>query len=259
VSSEFDLLGARVRLANEQPELLRARNNQELATETFRRLLNLGEEPFDVQGELALEPVRVVPERLQTLARSRRPALRALESLVLLRDRDVTATRARMFPSLKAHAAYSGANSYGFAAFSGEWEWHWSAGASLTWDVWDGDLARAQVAEKKLLRAKAETDLEELQRAVRLQVLEACLDLKRAAETALSGEDSVALAGAGDCQGALRVRAGHAPGVHGCEPGAEHGPAGVVPGGARPRARPGAARVCLRDAPGGVRGGGGGE
>jgi outer membrane protein len=193
-ASEFDVLSAQVKLANEQPPLIRARNDHELAREAFRRLVNLGDAPFRIEGVLDFQPDH---ERLDTFlaeALASRPVLRIVQAQVRLLDEDVVAARSGLLPDIRTHFAYSGANAYEFAGFDDEWRWHWNAGLRLSWDLWDGGRTRRLVGEKRLERDKRQTDLDALRKTVALQVRRAYLAREHARQSVEASRDNVALA-----------------------------------------------------------------
>lgn len=193
-ASEFDLITVRVRLANVTPELLNARNQWEVALEHFKRLLNATDEVFRVEGQLAFTPVDVTLESLQKEALQRRPAVRRLETALALKEQDVAAAKAEYRPSVSTFFTYNGANSYRYASYSTDWEWHWSAGAALQWNLWDGGLTAGIVRQKRLELDQMRTDYEEFEKAVLLEVKQAYLDMMYARQTVEAGNGVVALA-----------------------------------------------------------------
>jgi len=193
-ASEFDLLSARVKLANDRPNLIRARNAHQIAMANFSRLLSMDNEDFDVAGALTYKPVEGELDVFREQALRKRAALRQEEAGVRLREQDVAATSSDYWPTLRAFFAYSGANNYGIAAFEDEWEQHWNTGATFEWNLWDGGLTRGQVAEKRLQLEKARANLDELTRVIKLQVRQAYLDMRSAEEAIAAAEGSVELA-----------------------------------------------------------------
>jgi len=193
-ASEFDLLSARVRLLNARPDLIGARNDYRMAREDFRRLLNMEDEPFAVVGELACRPVEADLDDLVAQALRERPALRAMEIEVALREAEARAAGAEGLPRLDAEFSYNGANSYGYVGFEDEWQWHWNAGVVLKWNLWDGGLTRATVKERRLRVEKGRTDLADFVRSVKLEVRRAYLDMRRALESVQAAQGGVELA-----------------------------------------------------------------
>lgn len=193
-ASEFDLLAAQVRLLNEEPELVRARNAYALALADFKRLVNLDAEAVELEGSLDLAAAGAPLDELQALAAESRPALARMKTEVLLMEQDVAATRAGLLPSLSASFSYNGANSYGFVSFQDQWQWHWNAGLTLSWDIWDGGLTRGAVREKQLEAEKMRTLVDDFADQVSLEVTRAFLDLQHAREAAAAGKGNVELA-----------------------------------------------------------------
>lgn len=192
--SEFDVISARVKLGNEKPFLINAINAYEVAKENFRRLLNLDDKPFGLDGKLEFDPVGMGMEQFESKALADHPGIRVMEALFGLREQDVDAARAQYLPNVSMFGTYNGANSYRFVSFDDDWEWHWNAGLSLTWNFWDGGLTRGLVAEKALELEKAGTDLADFKKVVKLQVRQAYLDMCHAREAVESGKGNVELA-----------------------------------------------------------------
>lgn len=193
-ASEFDLLSARVRLANQEPLLIRAQRDLDIARDAFRNLLHLDAEEIRLRGELRFEPVAVDYASLQRLGRSRRPELREQERMIGLWRQDIRVEQAKYLPTIRARAAYEGANPPSFFSGGSGWDWSWNAGITLEWDILDGGLRRGRLLEKRLELEKARDILGELERAVDLEIRAACLDLKHAAEAVAASADTVQLA-----------------------------------------------------------------
>jgi outer membrane protein len=190
-ASEFDLISARVRLANEKPALIAARNAQALALADLRRLLGREQEAFQVAGALAFASLQYEVDELQELALESRPALRRMATQVRLRELDASAAASGYWPALRSFFNYAEANPYGFTAAGGEWEGHWTAGLTLEWSLWDGGLTRATVREKRLETEKARIDLENMRSIVQLEVEQALLSMTHAAEAVAAGGGNV--------------------------------------------------------------------
>lgn len=193
-ASEFDVITAKVRLANETPLLISTGNAYELAVAEFKRLINLDDEPFAPKGELSFKEWKADQAELKRLALLHRAELREAKAVVDLRSEDAVSAKSEGLPSLGAAVTYTGANSYQFAGFEDKWEWHWNAGVALTWNFWDGGLTRASVREKELELAKARTELDDFARSIELDVTRAYLDMKAAREAVEAGEGTVELA-----------------------------------------------------------------
>ncbi len=193
-ASEFELLSARVRVANERPALISAENSQALAVAGFARLLAVPEHALQVTGEVARAALDSDLDTLLAYAVSNRPALVVAGERLALAEEDVRVTRAEGLPSLGAFATYTGANAYRFVSFENDWEWHWNVGLALRWNIWDGDLTRQETRIKRLERDKWMTAREELERSVLLEVRQAYVTVRNAEAAIEASRDNVALA-----------------------------------------------------------------
>ncbi|MDD2237476.1 MAG: TolC family protein, partial [Kiritimatiellae bacterium] len=167
-SSEFDLLSAQVKVANEKPQVIAAQNQHDLARERFKNLIYEDDTDFTVQGELRYDPVHVELELLYRLALENRPELQSMQSLIGMQMQDIRATQGEYFPRLYATASYQGSNPPSDAPVDDEWKWHWNAGLALSWDILDGGLRSSQVAQKKLAVENSRADQIDLVRAIKL-------------------------------------------------------------------------------------------
>ena len=193
--SEFDLLSSRVRLANEKPELIRARNLLQLATESFKRIINVEDATFDVQGTLEFHAATNSFDSLCRSALLNRPSLREMETGVALREQDMQAAKAPYYPTISSYFIYGGANSYRFISFDDEWQWRWTAGVTASWSLWDSGLTRSTVQMKQLEVDKAKTTLADTKKAIVLEIKQSYLDMQRAGETIEAGRGNVEMAG----------------------------------------------------------------
>lgn len=196
VLSEFDLLSARVRLANERPQLIVASNRLEIAKETFRNLVNLDDVPFDLAGELDKRSYDIDLESAIQAGMANRSDLRQMQARVHILEQNVVATRAEYFPSLRATAAYAASNPDPLAPFDAgtEWGYHWNAGLVLEWDILDGGLRGGKILEARLTVAKEQANMKETKKRIRLEVTEGYLDMTHALEAIKGSKENMALA-----------------------------------------------------------------
>ncbi|NLG35377.1 MAG: TolC family protein, partial [Lentisphaerae bacterium] len=181
-ASEFDVLTARVKVANERPLLIAARKRADLARAAFRSLVHLDAEEFVLAGELVFKPSEMTLEDWQEQGLERRPELQELRDFLGMRQADIRAEQGGYLPQIRAFANYAGANPQSGSARD-EWEWGWTAGVTAEWDLFDGALRRNRIAEKRLELEKARETLADTERQVRLEIQSHYLDLTQAAET----------------------------------------------------------------------------
>lgn len=193
-SSEFDLLSAQVKVANERPQVIAAENTLDLVKERFKNLIYEESTNFMVKGELRYDPIEVDLDQLCRLAVETRPEIQSMHSLINMRVQDVRATRGEYLPKLYANAAYTGSNPPSDAPVDDEWKWQWNAGLSLSWDILDGGLRKSQVTQKQLAVENAKANLTDLVRSITLEVNNAYLGLIHSREVVLGAQNSVELA-----------------------------------------------------------------
>ncbi len=192
-AAEFDVLSARVRLANIQPVLIRARKQAELARARFRSLVQLDAPEFDLAGELTyVESARALAE-WQDLGLEQRPELIEQRYYLGMWEADIRAEQGGYLPQIRAFAGYDGSNPESGTA-QPSWEWGWNAGVRAEWDLFDGALRRNRIREKRLELDKARETLADSERQVALEIQAHHLDLEQAAETVAASRDTVALA-----------------------------------------------------------------
>ncbi len=193
-ASEFDVLSARVRLANQEPALILAHRNLEIAMESFRNLLHLDEKRFRLKGKLDFEPIEIDYEEWRMTGLMRRPELRRQEQIIGLWQQDIRVEQGSRLPTVKARATYEGMNSGSFFSNDADWDWGWNAGFTLEWSIMDGGLRRGRVLEKRLELAKARANFSDMERAVELEIRTAYLDVKHSAEAVAATAGNVELA-----------------------------------------------------------------
>lgn len=192
-AAEFEVLTARVKVANQRPLVIAARKQAELARANFRNLVQLEPAEFDLAGELEYRPVERPLEEWQRRAQEQRPELIEQRLFLGMRAADIRAEQGGFFPQIRVFANYQGVNPESGTA-QDAWDWGWNAGVTAEWDIFDGVLRRNRVREKRLEWEKARETLAEAERQVALEVQTHYLELQQAAETVAASADTVAQA-----------------------------------------------------------------
>ncbi len=193
-ASEFDVLSARVRLANQEPALILAHRNLEIAMESFRNLLHLDEKRFRLKGKLDFEPMEIDYEKWRGEGLLRRPELKRQEQIIGLWQQDIRVEQGSRLPTVKARATYEGMNPGSSFSSDADWDWGWNAGFTLEWSIMDGGLRRGRVLEKRIELSKARANLSDMERAVELEIRTAYLDVMHSAEAVAATAGNVELA-----------------------------------------------------------------
>lgn len=172
---EIDLLQARTDRANAQVALINAEN----AYATGRAQLNqamgvAGSTDYEVASD-TLPPVEgedapvdaLVPE-----AERNRPDLVALEEQARAQELTVGAVQGGYGPALGVSTGFTDAG-----PSLGSTVWNWNATATLTWNLFQGGLTRAQVEEARANTSAARAQAEVLRQQIRVDVDQARLAL----------------------------------------------------------------------------------
>ena len=191
--AEFDVLSARVRVANHRPPVIAARKRAELARAAFRNLVQLDAEDFELRGELAFAPDGRSLADWQAQGAAQRPELVEMRNYLGMREADVRAEKGGYLPQIRAFANYAGSNPESGSARD-EWEWGWNAGITAEWAAFDGLLRRNRVREKQLELDKARETLADVERQVALEIQSHYLEAREAAETVAASRETVELA-----------------------------------------------------------------
>lgn len=185
-ASEFDKLRSELDFANASRDLLRAKNDADTSMVALGRLLNMDLAAFDVTGELPLETVTADKAKLQARAARERPTVLAMASAIEAAHKDLAAARGSRLPSLVALLNYDWGNRFSAAELENEFEWHWTAGLGMEWNLWDGGRTAQLLRQKMLELEKARVEYAELAKTARMEVSLAWLEMGNAVQ-ALEG------------------------------------------------------------------------
>jgi outer membrane protein len=192
---EFNVLRAKVQLANERPLLIQARNSFRIAKNNLSNLLgyNLPHDiwediPMEFSDKLDATPYQVdLPSAIEHAVqyRSELVARRKTEDLQQL---NIVNARAGYKPQVQVFAGYSWFNAqYSFQPFtpplSLEQNFHgYNFGAQLNWNIFDGLLTRGKVIQARADYERSKNDLTDETRQIELQVRTAYSDFVEAKE-----------------------------------------------------------------------------
>jgi outer membrane protein TolC len=192
--SNFEVLRAKVFLANAQPNLITARNTYRIAIEQLRQSLGTpGLAVFpEVVGDLNSEPAEFDASAAVASAHEHRPELRRLDKLESAAAESVKTARSTFYPNLQAFGNYQWdgftfANpAYGSPNVNG-----WTFGLQSSWSIFDGRLTEGKVrqAKSQLEQARLSKAAEELE--VDLEVRQALSSLQESGELVTASRQTV--------------------------------------------------------------------
>jgi outer membrane protein TolC len=190
--SNFEVLRARVALANAQPDLITARNNERIAIEQLRQALGVPSgigatgSFTSVQGGLDATPETIGTDAALASAHQNRPELLELGKLHEAAEQSVVVAKSSYYPTLSAFGAYEWGgenfNATSTAAGGSGTANGWLAGLQSTWSIFDGRSTEGKVQQAAAVASQQQLayDAEEL--AIDVEVRQALSSLQEAAE-----------------------------------------------------------------------------
>jgi outer membrane protein len=186
----FNVLRAKVSVANARPPLIQAQNSYRIAKNNLCNLLgyNLPREiwdniPLNLTDTLDATPYQInLPDALQQ-ALNKRPELVALRKTEELQKLNITGASSAYKPAVQVFAGYNWYNSQ----FTPPVELNhdingWNVGAQLSWDIFDGMLTHGKVVQARALYEKSKTAVDEEARNIELEVRTTYSDFLEAQE-----------------------------------------------------------------------------
>jgi TolC family type I secretion outer membrane protein len=185
---KFNVLRAEVAVANERPNLIRAKNQYRIAKNNLANLLgyNLPRDiwenvPLNLTDALVAEPYSVnLPDAIQQ-ALTRRTELLALRKQIELQRLNIVNAKSGYKPTVSVFAGYNWLNNQFNTDLGNELD-GWNAGAQMSWNIFDGLLTHGKVVQADAQFAHAKTDLDDQMRQIELAVRTAYSDFIEAKE-----------------------------------------------------------------------------
>jgi outer membrane protein TolC len=187
----FNVLRAKVSLANARPPLIQAQNTYRISKNNLSNLLgyNLPREitdniPLNLTDTLDAAPYEINLSDALQQALENRPELLALRKTEELQKLNITDASSGYQPQLQVFAGYNVFNEqYGTPIPDlGSYLDGWNAGAQVSWDIFDGMLTHGKVVQAKAQYEKSKTAVDEEMRTVELEVRTAYSDFLEAQE-----------------------------------------------------------------------------
>ncbi|OPY09808.1 MAG: Outer membrane protein TolC precursor [Syntrophaceae bacterium PtaB.Bin095] len=186
VKPKFDVTKAEVDLSNAKLSLLKAENAFRVARVTLNNALGLPEAPdFEIQDSLDLPRAEVDLDAALRKAFDRRPDLQA----ILVKEKALEETIAY---EKKGYYPYvTGNASYGWGGDSFPLDHGWNIGATLNIPLFSGLSTKYQVDEARANLEVLKANEETLRQSIHLDVQQAWLNLREAADRIVTAEISV--------------------------------------------------------------------
>lgn len=191
MASKFDMLRSEVRVANLKPQLIKARNNLEIAKLGLKTLLGIDlSQSLEIKGELIYEAYEPDLEECLAKALRNRPEVSQLNYQKQMAEETVKLVRAADFPTVALSGTYNfWADKLNFQKDT--WQSFYAINLVLNVPIFNGFSASARVAQSKAVIRELELTRKGLEKTVGFEVRRATLNLKEAKESLLSQEKNV--------------------------------------------------------------------
>jgi outer membrane protein TolC len=196
---ESDLLTAKVRMAERQQELIRSRNNLDLARAELNTALGVPMDSSFQLTETLTEHTLAVPalQDVETHALTNRPDLKRIQSEESAQQQNVAIAKSSFGPRVNAFAGWQMDNPTFVAGGGGN---NWLGGVEVQFDIFQGGAKRAQLVRERAQQEKVTALKQVASDGIRLEVRRAYYNLDSARK-----EVEVARAVIEQAQDSLRI------------------------------------------------------
>ena len=185
--SRFDLLRAKVEVANLRPEVIRARNNLNLAKERLASILSLPSLSLEIEGKLEFKPLTITLDEAIKTAFVARNDLKSLEIQKDIAEVSLQIARVKNYPSL----SFVGNYEFTYPGEEDEWDRSWNINLVLSFPFFDSGKNKALVEQAKSRLRQLELSISQLKDAIELEVKKAFWDMQTAKEVFFAQKKNV--------------------------------------------------------------------
>ena len=195
VATNFDLLRARVQLANTKSQLIRARNGLKLAKDNLKNTIGMDlDAQISVEGALTYRLLDLRLDQLIESAMANRPELKQLQFQEQVGKKFISLAKAGDKPDLAIVGNYdyeSNADKPGDIFDGDEWKNSWSVTLALQMPIFDGLSTRARVKQAKSGLRQIQIGKEQLSNGIGLEVRAAFFGFQESKELLNAQEETV--------------------------------------------------------------------
>jgi outer membrane protein TolC len=196
---ESDLLTAKVRMAARQQELIRTRNNLDLARAQLNAAMGMPVESAFHLAEALAERALPVPvlQEVEKQALTNRPDLKRIQSEEAAQKQSVAMAKSSFGPRVNAFAGWEMDNPTFVAGGGGN---NWLGGVEVQFDIFQGGAKRAELSRQRALADRVGAMKQAAGDSVRLEVRRAYYDVDTSRQ-----QVEVARAAIAQAQESLRI------------------------------------------------------
>jgi outer membrane protein len=194
VSSEYDELRAKVQLSNAEPMLIQAKNNLQLSKNSLKNILGVSlNQKIEAAGKFELgDSTNVEQDSSTQEIIHNNPLVTSLNYQISVLDKNITLEKAAYFPVLSGFANYEWEtedNTFNFSNYN--WANTIMVGLKLSIPIFDGFARGARVQQAEIDMEKAKLTELKTEEGLKIQLVQAQLDMKEAKERVDAQQQSV--------------------------------------------------------------------
>ncbi len=189
LSTEFDVLRAKVEVSNARTEMIRQAARIELAKASLLRAMGISEaSDVNLSTPLNYGPISPEFEDAVKVAYENRPDLFQAELEVRAQKEALQIARSRWLPALEASFTCLWSNPDPHVTSRRHWGRRWYGSLSANWTIFDGLRREGEILEHKAILRKKMILLEEIEERVPLEIEQALSGI-RVAEQLIEAQD----------------------------------------------------------------------
>ncbi len=197
-ATNFDVLRAKVQLANAQSQLIRAKNSVKNAKNIYKTTLNLPlSQEISVQGTFEFKDVNLQLDDLIDIAHEKRPEVRKALLNEEVGEKQISIAKTRRLPDLAFFSNYQISHNERLTQMNRIW----SLGLQINVPIFDGFATRAAIEQSESILKQSQLGTAQVKTVIESEVRKAYLDLHEARslidtqrETVSQAEETVRIA-----------------------------------------------------------------
>lgn len=192
-ATEYDLLRARVNVANQRPTLLEAENNVHISLLRLKEVMGADPDaPIDIKGAFAVPDTTLLQSAEAEIALRNRPDVQASRMTIDLQKQAVNLARGDFLPTLSASTTYAYVGNFDRLAYhSADWNPTWTVGLNLSFPIFTGFKTYAKYKQAAVDYSEAQTTYRKTRDSVVIEVREYVMNLRKAMDQIASQQMNV--------------------------------------------------------------------
>jgi len=184
-ATKYDMIRARVQVANMKPGLLKAENQLTITYLNLKETLGISPDiPLTITGSLAEPDTSIFAIAEVKTALEYRPDLKVSRYSVDLYEKNIKIVRGDFLPTLTAGTTFQYNGNFDvFKYDAGDWNSYWTASLNLSFPIFSGFRNSSRYKQAKTDFYKAKTDYNKIHDVVIIDVKEGVLNLRSAIKT----------------------------------------------------------------------------